>query len=123
MKLAIILQGQSGSGKSTHAAKAFPDAMVCSADDYFMVDGEYKFDPAKLGEAHKACLQSWLLALGADLDVIVCDNTNTSLWEMSPYIQVAAAMGCEVEVVRCVASAETAAKRNTHGRRWVPSRQ
>jgi len=114
-KIAIVMQGQSGSGKSTYVAANYPTAMVCSADDYFMVDGEYRFDVAKLGEAHKACLRSFLLAMAAEEPLVVCDNTNTSLWELAPYVQTASALGYKVVVVRCVASAETAAKRNTHG--------
>jgi predicted kinase len=116
-KIAIVMQGQSGSGKSTYVKQNYPTAMVCSADDYFIdkATGEYRFDPAKLGEAHKACLRSFLLAMAAEEELVVCDNTNTSLWELAPYVQTAAALGYKVVVVRCVASAETAAKRNTHG--------
>lgn len=115
MKIAIVMQGQSGSGKSTYVRENYPTAMVCSADDYFMVDGEYRFDGSKLGEAHKACLRAWLMAMAAEEPLVVCDNTNTSLWELSPYVQTANALGYKVVVVRCVASAETAAKRNQHG--------
>ena len=117
------MQGVSGSGKSTWIRENAPGAIVCSADDYFMIEGEYRFDPSKLGEAHKACLRGWIEALNERLvrcvapydSCIVCDNTNTSLWELAPYVQTAAALGYEVTVVRCVAPTALAASRNLHG--------
>jgi predicted kinase len=113
------MQGQSGSGKSTYVAANYPNAMVCSADDYFIKDGEYRFDASKIGEAHKECLRAWLMAMAAGEDLVVCDNTNTCLWELAPYVQTANALGYKVVVVRCVVDAKTAAARNTHG---VPER-
>ena len=46
------------------------------------------------------------------------DNTNISRVEMAPYVQVAAALGYEVEVVRVRCDPRVAAQRNVHG---VPS--
>lgn len=113
----IIMQGVPGSGKSQYISKNLSHAKVFSADHYFMVSGEYKFDPLKLGEAHKLCLFKFVQELVKQQDdsVLVVDNTNTQLWEMAPYVQVAAAFGADVEVIRCVVSPDIAAARNTHG--------
>ena len=113
----VVMQGVSGSGKSTLSNKLFPYAKHFSADHYFMIGDEYKFDSSKLGDAHAECLLKFTNALmnGGNEDVLVVDNTNTSLWEMAPYIQLAAAMGAEVEVIRCICRTDVAADRNTHG--------
>lgn len=58
---AAIIRGPSGSGKSTIASllvKEFNFRAV-EADDYFVVDGAYRYDPAKLTEAHALCLQAF----------------------------------------------------------------
>lgn len=118
----VIMQGVSGSGKSTIAEQlmvACYDARCVSADLYFMQDGEYKFDQSLLGEAHKTCLRNFLETVTADPselpELLIVDNTNTQLWEMAPYIHAAAAYGHEVEVIRCVCPVEKAAGRNLHG--------
>ena len=92
----IVLQGVSGSGKST-AAKAAAQGFrvagrsvaIVSADDYFMrvhVDGStsYEFDPSKLGEAHASCFRRYLDALQTGVDVIFVDNTSTTTMEVAP---------------------------------------
>jgi predicted kinase len=110
----IIMQGLPGSGKSTWAKNHYPTAAVCSADDFFVVGGEYKFDPTKIGEAHKACFCRFL-ELVEGYPIIVVDNTNPTLWELSPYIRVGEAKGYEVTVVRVKTDPETCASRNVHG--------
>jgi predicted kinase len=115
-KKVILLRGISGAGKSTYTSKHFPGAVVCSADQYFISpDGNYKFDPEKLGSAHGSCKRKFKKALEANDPLIVVDNTNTTLWEMQPYIQLAAAHGYDVDVIRLEVSPELAASRNLHG--------
>jgi predicted kinase len=111
----IIMQGLPGSGKSTYAAQNYPEAKVCSADNYFMFGGEYKFDPSLLEKAFQACMRQFLWLTKHEEPTIVVDNTNLSLWEMAPYIQVGAALGYEVEVIRANADLETCISRNVHG--------
>jgi adenylate kinase family enzyme len=49
------MRGIPGSGKSTTAKKlAGETGKIHSTDNYFMVDGEYKFDPSKIREYHEA---------------------------------------------------------------------
>lgn len=116
----MIMRGLPGSGKSTYIRENFPGAEVCSADHFFMEDGEYRFDPAKIGEAHGGCLRKYMKVLeahseSASAQTIVVDNTNTQAWEISPYIAIANAFGMEAEIVNFTVSVETAVERNIHG--------
>lgn len=121
----IILSGCSGSGKSTFADQLRKDIGVslttlCSADNYFMVNGEYRFDASKLTEAHGACLRSFVMAIGGDSSIlrhetIIVDNTNTTVEEIAPYYALAQAYGYEVELHTFHVKPEVAAARNTHG--------
>ncbi len=90
----IIMRGLPGSGKSTLArqfAQIIPNTMIVSADHYFEgPNNEYKFDKAKLADAHQHCkdlVTKWL-PLGMD---IVVDNTNTRKWEYAFYLELAKA--------------------------------
>jgi len=62
MKRLIIMQGHSGSGKSTLIDDLVQGTLkeksiVLSTDNYFMEDGEYKFDESKLKRYHH---KTWL---------------------------------------------------------------
>ena len=121
--LLTILSGLSGSGKSTYTQHCCGGAKVVSADQFFMVDGEYRFDVSKLSQAHGACFKSTIAALGSKVDHVVVDNTNTTTEEIAPYILAAQAYGYEVEVVTLTAPKgmsqadyiAACAKRNAHG--------
>lgn len=114
----FILQGVSGSGKSTTAGKLADAENICSADDFFMQDGKYHFDPSKLGAAHGACLRKFvsLLLLNAQKGrPIVVDNTNTTVGEIAPYYSLAEAYGYKPVIVTVECDPVVAAARNTHG--------
>ena len=112
----ILVRGLPGAGKTTEANKL--NRPVCvAADDWFMVDGEYKFDPKGLPDAHGWCLDQATQGLQAGLPVVV-HNTFTQRWEMEPYLAAAAAAGLTVDVVSVFdggCSDEELAERNTHG--------
>lgn len=110
---AYILRGLPGSGKSTFT-KTLDNAVVASADNFFMKDGRYEFNPSLLGDAHKACLRLFVETLRAGKDV-VCDNTNTTHFDMAAYVQVALALGADVEIHTFLVSPEVSFSRNTHG--------
>ena len=121
---AIILCGASGSGKSTWASTNHPDAIVVSADHYFIGDdGVYRFDPTKLGDAHGSCLRHFVkFAQSMTTDTVIVDNTNTTLVEIAPYVAVARAYGVEPEIrvwhtwpVAGTEDYERIVRRNTHG--------
>jgi len=91
-KILYIVRGLPGSGKSTLAKSL--GGKHFETDMFFITDGEYKFDGAKIKEAHKWCQDSvntaMLLNHTAGLNnVIVVSNTFTQDWEMEPYFQMA----------------------------------
>jgi predicted kinase len=101
--LLTILSGLSGSGKSTYINLLCGGAVVCSADTFFMVDGQYRFDVSKLSQAHGACFKGAIDALQRGEDHVVIDNTCTSSEEIAPYVLLAQAFGYEAEIVTLVA--------------------
>jgi predicted kinase len=94
MKELFLLRGLPGSGKST-LAKALGGEQV-EADQYFMVNGEYNFDPSKIKTAHEWCrnqVSDWMFL---EFQRIVVSNTFTQEWEMEPYLQMAKEKGYRV---------------------------
>ena len=115
-----ILRGGSGAGKSTWIKNNHSDAKVFSADSFFMVDGVYKFDAAKLGAAHAECLREFIELCRNPMDwqkdaTVIVDNTNTSVSEFAPYAQTALVYGHDVEILTFVYDPVVAHARNTHG--------
>ena len=101
-----IVRGLPGSGKSTFALNLVgADFLVCEADKYFMVDGEYKFDGSKLKEAHESCrnlVETYMkdsLVNDQFYREIAVSNTFTQEWEMQAYIDLAKQYGYMVFTV------------------------
>lgn len=133
MAKVIIMRGLPGAGKSTWANRELMNyrhndrhdptaATIVSADHFFMKDGEYKYNPSKIGEAHKECMRAFLDAAGlryiTRLHCLIVDNTNVHRWEYMPYVSVAEALGHEVEIVEVWPreySWDSLAQRNAHG--------
>jgi predicted kinase len=95
-KILYIVRGIPGSGKTTFAKSL--GGVHFEADQYFMVDGEYKFDFTKLKNAHNWCQtqvsNAMLLNYTANINnTIVVSNTFTQEWEMQPYIDMAKEWG------------------------------
>jgi predicted ABC-type ATPase len=122
-RLVLVMQGVSGSGKSTISrmfSQKFVETYgpgaceVVSADDYFRRDGEYKFDQSKLGAAHNECFRKFMRLLTGPNSIrcLIVDNTNCSAAECAPYMQAASAFGWEPQVCRVVADWTMAAQRN-----------
>ena len=106
MKELVLVRGVSGSGKSTFVEALWDVSSIIrySTDDFFMVDGEYKFDPALLGENHQKCQDAVersmkLKVNGPYTTVIMVDNTFTKSWEMGPYIDLAKKYGFRVHTL------------------------
>lgn len=85
----ILLRGVSGSGKSTVAELITDKDNICCADDFFMVNGEYVFDGAKLKEAHEYCRTKCRLRMAVKAPIIIVANTFTREWEMQEYYDLA----------------------------------
>ena len=116
MLVLTLIRGLPGCGKSTKAAKL--DQPVFEADQFFVdAEGNYNFDPSKLGEAHAACNANTLKGLQDGTNCIV-SNTFTQRWEMEPYLEMAKANGFSVNIIDLYdgdCSDEQLAERNTHG--------
>lgn len=116
-KIAYIMRGVPGSGKSTIAARLAGDnGVIHSTDQYFMVDGVYVYDPTKLQECHTKNQTAFDASLQAGIPVVICDNTNVRLEHMRPYIEAANRHGYEVQIITVPhPDPAVAAARNTHG--------
>ncbi len=123
MKQLIIMRGWPSSGKSTEAARweANQEAVVCSADHYFVdkETGEYRWDPRKIGEAHAHCRGKAEGLMAAGYHTVVVDNTNIQKWQFATYLELAERYGYHVDYDCGRApwrnDAEECASRNVHG--------
>jgi predicted kinase len=126
MRLLILMRGVPGSGKSTLAKKLAEDYRLCgytceihSTDNYFMVDGEYRFNLDLLGTNHVKNQQAVKDAMSRGVEVIIVDNTNLSAKERKKYIDAAVTFNYTTEVhdstTPWAKNAVECAKRNTHG--------
>jgi len=127
-RICYILRGLSGTGKS-ELAKNLRDshtrARIFSTDSFFMVDGEYQFDPTKLGEYHaKNLRQATDFMVGCSSDyyypdaLCIIDNTNTQHWEYEKYVEAAKDNGFMVQIISVDWKREDIplyAERNSHG--------
>lgn len=98
----IVLRGLPGSGKSTLAMRlaAVHGFVHLEADQHFVVNGEYLFNPARVADAHAVVARDALTALQAGKRVVVA-NTHVRLWEMAAVIGAARLTGRTICVVEC----------------------
>lgn len=128
----VIMSGSSGSGKGTYIKEIYgpegDSVKVVSADNFFMKNGLYKFDPGKLGLAHADCLRQFTKTMvdfynGAStyvgkgkIETLIVDNTNTTTEEIAPYYSVGAAFNADrISLVTLHCSPKIASERNLHG--------
>lgn len=93
----ICIRGLPGSGKTTLAIELHHHWMV-SADDFFIENGEYIFDPSRLGEVHAKC-QNQARDLLKQGKLVVVHNTFSQRWELEPYIRIAAEQDVQLFIV------------------------
>jgi hypothetical protein len=100
-----LVRGLPGSGKTTYAhaladrlrADGLPP-ILCAADDFFVgADGVYRYDPARLGDAHAACQRRAVDVLDIGHPAIV-HNTCTTAWEAAIYAGIALALDAELQI-------------------------
>ena len=93
------MRGITGSGKSTKAKTLAPPENIFSTDEFWIIDGKYKFNPSLLKFAHKWNRERVEAALKNNTHPVVVDNTNISLKERQPYIDLGKKYGYNVEIV------------------------
>ncbi len=93
-----IMRGVTGSGKSFEAKKHAPTEQIFSADDFFIQDGEYNWKPELLGAAHNFCQKQVRIAMQRRLTPIVVDNTNITVRDIFPYVELALQYGYRAEI-------------------------
>ena len=96
-KWVVVMRGLPGSGKTTFVDQVVEllekednriHTEVCSASDYFVGDdGEYRFDPRFLDDAHDECYSKFKACLSGShcAHVIFVDNTNITEREVLRY--------------------------------------
>ena len=122
-KQIIVLRGVPGAGKSTLAQQIIANirakkekAIAFSSDDYFTTPvGEYRFDSTQLPQAHANCFRRFLEFLQGGTGTAIVDNTNTRIFEMSPYVLAGKAYGFEIKIIRFVCDPNVAAARTPRG--------
>jgi predicted kinase len=95
----ILVRGVPGSGKSTFAKKLVGDKEYCHKEaDMFFVDrdGNYKFKPSQLKEAHVWCMEEVEFIMKYGHPTVVVSNTFTQKWEMDSYYELAKKYGYRV---------------------------
>lgn len=122
MKTVIIMRGFPGATKSTWLSKNFK-GIICSADDFRMIEGKYVFDE-RTKDAHAKCLRKFTQAIViphwygdsmTPVESIAVDNTNVTRAEVAPYYRLAQAYGYEVRIVTLDAYSDDCILRNIHG--------
>ena len=105
-KICIVLRGLPGVGKTYFAerlqgltANRFNDTKtiplldvsvtILSSDDYFIVNGVYKFDLDKLDEAHQWNFNRFKNAVNDGAKFIIVDNTNIVSFHYRHYLDYA----------------------------------
>ena len=102
MKNLILLRGLPGAGKSSFAKTMWSEYVVCEADDYFVENGEYKFNARDLPKAHNWCkfrVEVFMKDNQTNPQFypnIVVSNTFTQEWEFKDYYKLAEQYGYRV---------------------------
>ena len=107
MKILIIIRGLPGSGKSTLATMidfyhsvVDPEAVaIHEADQYFVKDGVYSFNPLEIPNAHRMCYNNTSDSMVAGRPVVIVSNTSSRKWEFEKYIAIDRKYGYKVQVI------------------------
>lgn len=100
-KVVVLVRGLPGSGKSTLANKLAKknNGVIFSTDNFWMIDGEYKFDFKYLSDAHKWNQLNILKALRSSYSYVIVDNTNLTWFECEKFVRMAFDFDYEVAIV------------------------
>lgn len=91
-KILYILRHVPGAGSST-LANILAEGNVFEADQHFMKNGVYQFNPAELASAHNSCKIRLISAMQNGITPLCVSNTTTTEKELEPYLEYAKAYG------------------------------
>jgi predicted kinase len=111
------MRGLPYSGKSARARELAGDiGRIHSANDYFMVDGVYRYDVRQIRNAHSETQAAFRKDLEESVPIVICDNCNVRAWEIYEYVRLASSFGYEIEIVTMPHYPAIAAFRKTNWR-------
>lgn len=87
----IIVRGIPGSGKSTFAYML--GRAVCTADDWYMRNGVYRWDYRNIGDAHDWCQRKCRRFMQKGVERVIVANTSITPRAMQPYLDMAELFG------------------------------
>lgn len=97
MKTLYIIRGCPGAGKTTYAQSL--GIPYFEADQYFMRNGKYMFDPGQLSAAHRWCTTHVEIACHTDSQAVGVSNTSPRLKDILPYIHIGRQSGRKIIIV------------------------
>lgn len=117
-RLAFIMRGVSGAGKTTMGValarrlNVWPRGVV-SSDAYRWIDGNYVFQAGGM-DCYRAARREWLTRIQAGVPAIF-DARNLLMLEWAPLAVVAVDHGFRVALVTVLAPLDVAVEQNQHG--------
>lgn len=119
-KMAIIMRGLPGSGKSTFVrmlSSNLDDCTVHAVDDLHRDgDGRFRWDEDKAARNYELNYANFVRSCAEGRDVVVCDCMNLTHDEVQRYVSIAEQFGYGTYVVTpAPVAAAASARRNQHG--------
>lgn len=110
MSCLFLMRGLPGSGKSTLAKAMLQRGEVdCHFEADMWVNYSLPYGDRRIPQAHENCMRLTHIALSNGKRVVV-SNTFSRLWELQPYLDMAAKLGIEPVVM-----VATGSFKNVHG--------
>ena len=105
MNRVFVCRSLPGSGKSflvDNMTKnmAPNEFVVCCADDYLTINGQYVWSPERAGAAHIKCYRKFLESLIQKIPNVFLANTNLVWSQFKDYVKYANLAGYEVHLIR-----------------------
>lgn len=100
-RIAFILRGLPGAGKTTVASLLVKDqAHIVEADHYMINEnGEYAFDQDLVPACHEMAFNRWRELVQSDVPVVVAANTAPRISHVRQYLEAAKQAGRQVHVL------------------------